>query len=66
MSRTLNGAPLPDDCTCLIAVIVTSVNVGGHLRPSSHGELRPLQDCPHHGDDPTATDGPSPGSEGDA
>lgn len=60
MSRTLNGEPLPDDCPCVVAEIVTTQRVGGRQVRSTHEELRPLTGCPHHGEQPGAVDEPVP------
>lgn len=60
MSRTLNGEPLPDACVCTIAEVGTVQHVGGRNVVSTHEELRPLTDCPHHGDHPGAVGEPVP------
>jgi hypothetical protein len=62
MSRTLNGEPLPDDCPCPIAVVGTVQRISGVQHTSSRQELRPVPDCPHHGE----RDDTAEGTAGDA
>jgi hypothetical protein len=60
MSRALNGEALPADCPCPIAVVGTVQHIAGRSVTTSREELRPLLDCPHHGDQPGAVPEPVP------